>query len=67
MLKRYKATGISLPAELLKEIDGKRGDISRSRYLLRLLEKPHKCDECRKKDSLDSRFETLRSSESVSQ
>jgi hypothetical protein len=65
-MKRYKATGISFPDELLKEIDTERGDIS-SRYLLRLLEKPYKCNECKKKDPLDSRFETLQSSESVSQ
>jgi metal-responsive CopG/Arc/MetJ family transcriptional regulator len=63
-LKRYKATGISLPDELLKEIDNERGDISRSRYLLRLLEKLYKCNECRKKHPLDRRFETLQSSES---
>ena len=66
-MKHYKATGISLPAELLKEIDSERGDISRSRYLLRLLKKQNKCDKCRNKDSLDSRFDTLQSSESVSQ
>ena len=65
-MKRYKPTGLSLPAELLREIDSERGDVSRSRYLLRLLEKPYKCDECKKKDSPDSRFETLQSSESVS-
>ena len=55
-MKRYKATGISLPDELLKEIDSERGDISRSRYMLRLLEKPYKCDKCRNKDSLDRGF-----------
>ena len=63
-MKRYKATGISLPDEFLKEIDSERGDISRSRYLLRLLEKPYKCNECRKKDPLDSGFPPLQSSES---
>jgi metal-responsive CopG/Arc/MetJ family transcriptional regulator len=66
MIQHHKATGISLPDELLKEIDSKRGDISRSRYMLRLLEKPYKCDECRKKDSLDSGFASLQSSESDS-
>jgi metal-responsive CopG/Arc/MetJ family transcriptional regulator len=65
-LKRYKATGISLPDELLKEIDTERGDISRSKYLLRLLEKQNKCDECRKNDSLDRGFDGLQSSESDS-
>jgi len=66
MMQRYKSTGISFPAELLKEIDDKRGDISRSKYLLRLLEKPYNCDECRKKDSLDRGFASLQSSESDS-
>lgn len=64
-MQRHKATGISFPDQLLKEIDSERGDISRSRYLLRLLEKQNKCNECRKKDSLDSRLETLQSSESA--
>jgi hypothetical protein len=40
-MKRYKATGLSLPIDLLKEIDQNRGDIPRSRYLLRILEKIH--------------------------
>jgi hypothetical protein len=65
-MQRHKATGISFPDEFLKEIDSERGDVSRSRYLLRLLEKPHKCDECRKKDSLDRGFASLQSSESRS-
>jgi metal-responsive CopG/Arc/MetJ family transcriptional regulator len=65
-MKHYKATGISLPDQLLKEIDTERGDISRSRYLLRLLEKQNKCDVCRKKDSLDRGFASLQSSESHS-
>lgn len=38
---RYKSTGISLPSELLKKIDTERGDISRSRFLLRLIEKAY--------------------------
>jgi metal-responsive CopG/Arc/MetJ family transcriptional regulator len=33
------AVGISLPKELISKIDDERGDISRSRYLLRILEK----------------------------
>jgi metal-responsive CopG/Arc/MetJ family transcriptional regulator len=65
-LRKYRATGISLPDELLKELDSERGDISRSRYLLRLLEKQYKCNECGKKDSLDTRLEALQSSESNS-
>jgi metal-responsive CopG/Arc/MetJ family transcriptional regulator len=38
-MKRYTATGLSLPTELLDKIDSERGDVSRSRFLLRLLEK----------------------------
>lgn len=38
-MQRYKCTGLSLPAELLRRIDLDRGDIPRSRFLLRLLEK----------------------------
>jgi len=39
---RYKATGLSLPADLMKKIDTDRGDISRSRFLLRLIEQVYK-------------------------
>ena len=31
--------GISLPKEILKKIDGERGDVSRSKYLLRIIER----------------------------
>lgn len=33
------AVGISLPKHIISEIDIERGDVSRSRYVLRLLEK----------------------------
>jgi hypothetical protein len=33
------AVGISLPKEIIKKIDMERGDICRSRYLLRMLER----------------------------
>ena len=33
------AIGISLPKEIMKKIDTDRGDIPRSRYLLRILQK----------------------------
>jgi hypothetical protein len=66
-MQKYNSVGISLPKEIISKIDSERGDISRSRYMLRLLEKQNKCDECIKKDSLDSRFESLQSSESASQ
>lgn len=66
-MQKYNSVGISLPIEIISKIDSERGDISRSRYMLKLLEKPYKCDECRKRDSLDRRFASLQSSESVSQ
>lgn len=61
-MKRYKATGVSLPIEVIKIIDSERGDISRSRYVLRKLE-----DVYGKKflNSLDSGFASLQSSEFV--
>lgn len=42
MMKHYIATGLSLPVHLLKRIDLERGDVSRSRYLLRILETQYK-------------------------
>jgi len=41
-MRKNTATGISLPNELVKKIDAERGDIPRSRYVLRLLEKTYK-------------------------
>jgi metal-responsive CopG/Arc/MetJ family transcriptional regulator len=38
-MRKSKACGFSLPKELMDRIDKDRGDISRSRYILRLLEK----------------------------
>jgi hypothetical protein len=66
-MQKFNSVGISLPKEIISKIDIERGDISRNGYLLRLLEKQNKCDECRKKDSLDRGFPSLQSSESVSQ
>jgi hypothetical protein len=66
-MQKFNSVGISLPKEIISKIDIERGDISRNGYLLRLLEKQNKCDECRKKDSLDRGFASLQSSESVSQ
>jgi hypothetical protein len=37
-MQNYISVGISLPRKIMKKIDDERGDISRSRYLLRLLE-----------------------------
>lgn len=33
-----KTIGISLPKEIIEQIDSDRGDINRSRYILRLIE-----------------------------
>jgi hypothetical protein len=38
-LQKNKPTGFSLPSELIRKIDTERGDIPRSRYLLRILER----------------------------
>jgi hypothetical protein len=35
------AVGISIPKEVLKHIDAKRGDVPRSKYLLRILERTY--------------------------
>lgn len=39
MQKNYCARGISLPINILQKIDDERGDISRSRFIQRILEK----------------------------
>ena len=39
--ERFKPVGTSLPIALLLKIDRERGDISRSRFILRLLEKTY--------------------------
>ena len=40
-MQNYISVGISLPKKIMKKIDVERGDIPRSRYLLRLLEKTY--------------------------
>jgi hypothetical protein len=40
-MQNYISVGISLPRKIMKKIDDERGDISRSRYLLRLLERTY--------------------------
>jgi len=40
-MKRYISTGLSLPTELMQKIDSERGDIPRSRFLVRLLQKAY--------------------------
>jgi metal-responsive CopG/Arc/MetJ family transcriptional regulator len=37
-----KVVGISVPQELLEKIDTQRGDISRSKYILRLIEEGYR-------------------------
>ena len=38
-MQKYSQVGISFPKDILSKMDAKRGDVSRSRYMLRLLEK----------------------------
>lgn len=70
------AVGISLPANIIKKIDTERGDVSRSRYVLRIIEKMYIVNNQNhegirsnrgkiNKNSLDSRFGSLQPSESV--
>jgi hypothetical protein len=40
-MQNYISVGISLPRKIMEKIDDERGDISRSRYLLRLLERTY--------------------------
>jgi metal-responsive CopG/Arc/MetJ family transcriptional regulator len=58
--------GVSLPERLLKQVDALRGDVTRSKYLQRLLEKIV-LEEKIKQDSLDGRLRDLQSSESGDQ
>jgi hypothetical protein len=63
------AVGISLPTKLMEKIDVDRGDIPRSRYVLRILEKQYtlKGKNVIEKDLLDRRLRTLQSSKPFSQ
>ncbi|WP_161486431.1 hypothetical protein [Candidatus Nitrosocosmicus hydrocola] len=38
-MKKYAPTGLSLPVKLMNEIDLQRGDVSRSRFILRMIQK----------------------------
>jgi len=44
-MQKFVSAGLSLPKELMKKIDLERGDIPRSRYLLRLLERIYAVNE----------------------
>ncbi len=63
-MQRCKPIGISLPKEFMQKIDVERGDIPRSRYVLRILEKqyPFEGKNVVEKGLLDHEFETLGSS-----
>jgi hypothetical protein len=37
--QKSKSAGISIPTDLLSKIDKDRGDISRSRYIVRIIER----------------------------
>jgi hypothetical protein len=61
------AVGISLPKKIMSQIDSERGDVSRSRFLLRLIERQRIVSNVETKnvnDPLDHGIETPRSSES---
>jgi hypothetical protein len=47
-MKRNIPAGFSLPSDLLQRIDTERGDIPRSRFLLRILEKAYPTTETKK-------------------
>lgn len=44
-MSRYKSTGLSLPADLMHKIDTERGDVSRSRFVLRLIQQAYRENE----------------------
>jgi hypothetical protein len=62
ILKKVIPTGLSLPIELMRQIDSERGDIPRSRYVLRILEKQYTRETNDDTGSLDRRIETPQSS-----
>jgi metal-responsive CopG/Arc/MetJ family transcriptional regulator len=61
-MKHIIGIGISLPKKLMEKIDTDRGDIPRSRYVLRMLEKQYTFEAKKDTGSLDRRIETLQSS-----
>ncbi|CAN5147328.1 hypothetical protein BH18THE2_BH18THE2_35790 [soil metagenome] len=74
-MQRKIPVGISFPKDIVSKIDNERGDIPRSRYLLRIVEKKLRRSETEERiyserkdnpDPLESRFEGLQSSESMS-
>jgi hypothetical protein len=67
IMQRSKGIGISLPKEFMQKIDVDRGDISRSKYVLRILEKQYAFEEKKVMALPDRRFRTLQSGTSFSQ
>lgn len=74
-MQSFIAVGISLPREIVDKIDLERGDVPRSRFVLRILERTYSAnnDKIRKpvnsnvknrRDSPDIRFPGLSSNES---
>jgi hypothetical protein len=43
-MKKCTSTGLSLPTDLMERIDADRGDVPRSRFLLRLLERAYSAE-----------------------
>ena len=68
-MQKCKPIGISLPKEFMQKIDVERGDVPRSRYVLRILEKQYTFDGKKviERGSLDRRLRTLQSSKPFSQ
>jgi hypothetical protein len=58
-MKSCISTGLSLPIKLMRKIDMERGDVSRSKYLLRILEKKYSRDELYegKSSNCDTQFQ----------
>lgn len=48
----HKSVGTSLPIKLLARIDRERGDISRSRFILRMLEKIYSTEDVKEEAKL---------------
>jgi hypothetical protein len=75
-MAKVNSVGISLPAEIISKIDTERGDIPRSRYILRVLRDTYSkgnklgrgntATKNNSQDSPDRRLETLQSGESKS-
>lgn len=70
-MQYFVAVGVSLPKEVIEKIDTERGDVSRSRYILRKLQKEvpltgHQNSKINRKDLLANRFVSLPAGKSPS-